>query len=167
MHRMLTGLRIFTIVLMTAGIIFALLLLTGLVFLLHYSISMVDGMLILMSILEIVVTITASNFCWRALQSFYTMCRRLQNQSAFTGDNCEALAFIARQCALAGTVLLGGFAALFLYFFFLDAWQEIISILLRTAFLPLLLLAAALMIRAVHLLMRRALALQTESDLTI
>ncbi len=104
--------------------------------------------------------------CLRALYAFYQMCGRVKRGSAFTRENEAAMGLIARQClicfgtltAACGLIWLGDaldpVALRGLY------WFEML-------FLAVCFLAVALIAWALCLLVRRAVALQEDSDLTV
>jgi len=167
MDKMLTVLRVFTVLLMIIGTFFALIFLAPGAVGLYLSITDFTIWGILLTTPGLATVLTVSICCWRALLRFFAMCGRLKSRSAFTDDNCLALGFIARQCALAGTALAGGFAFFCVMCWLNDASENALFILIRLMPLPALLLIAGLMIWAVHLLMGRALALQQENDLTV
>ena len=138
MRSMLTGLQIFTAVLGVGGTIWALLLLAA------------GGMVMLdaygaqwdtfgVALLCLAAVMIVSFCCYRALHCFYRMCQRLKTTHSFTEDNCLAL------WSLNGPMWIG--VALFA--------------------IPFAFLTIALMLWAVHLLMRRALTIQEENDLTV
>lgn len=93
-----------------------------------------------------------------------SVCGRLKKASAFTEKNIAALGRIALETALAGgvTLLFGDSLIPFLL-----QGLPAVSPVVQRLLLPFLLLGLALMVRTVQVLMRRALTLQEESDLTV
>lgn len=114
-------------------------------------------------VLCLIVLAGISGCCCAALAAFYRLCGRLASGSAFTEENANAMARIAR--------LLYGCAGMLL-----AAVLALVIVLLEGEFvLPLIFLllflcaffGAGLLAQALSLLVRRAAALQQESDLTI
>lgn len=99
--------------------------------------------------------------CWRALIVFIRMVGRLVRGSAFTEENARAMADIAAMLALSGAALLAALVLLAVICRGLAA-TLLLLLLLALAFLGLALIACAL-----DVLVRRAAALQQDSDLTI
>ena len=99
--------------------------------------------------------------CWRALIVFIRMVGRLERGSAFTEENARAMAGIAAMLALSGLALLSALVLLAIICRGLAA-TLLLLLLLALAFLGLALIACAL-----DVLVRRAAALQQDSDLTI
>ena len=99
--------------------------------------------------------------CWRALAVFIRMVGRLSRGSAFTEENARAMAAIANMLALSGAALLAAMAALLVICRGL-ALPMIFLLMVSLAFFGLALIAYAL-----DVLVRRAAALQQDSDLTI
>lgn len=99
--------------------------------------------------------------CWRALLVFIRMVGRLERGSAFTEENARALGRIVAMLALSGAALL---AALVLLAIICGTMvlPMVYLMLLALAFFGLALIAYAL-----NVLVRRAAALQQDSDLTI
>lgn len=98
--------------------------------------------------------------CYAALVSFFRMCGRLEHSSAFTDANAAAMARIARALFAGGVCAAAGIAAV-------SALWEVDLLLIYLSFIPLALLGAALLSHALVVLMRRAVALQQDRDLTI
>lgn len=99
--------------------------------------------------------------CWRALIVFIRMVGRLERGSAFTEENARAMADIAAMLALSGLALLAASVVLTL---------DLRGFVLPVIYLLLLALAffgVALIAYALDVLVRRAAALQQDSDLTI
>ena len=89
---------------------------------------------------------------------------RMKKASAFSERNSSALGRIAVALAIAGMVaLLFGNSLVPFLLQGLPAVSPVVERLL----LPFMLLVIALMVRAVQVLMRRALTMQTETDLTV
>ncbi len=161
MRNMLTGLQIFTAVLGVGGTIWALLLMTagGMIMLNAFG-SQWDTFFVALLCLAAVVVVSLC--CYRALICFYRMCQRLKTTHSFTDDNCQALALMSRQCALAGAALLVALTVLALWSLSGPMWIGTALFAIPFAFLTI-----ALMLWAVHLLMRRALMIQEENELTV
>lgn len=97
--------------------------------------------------------------CGAALISFFRMCSRLKRGSAFTRQNQRAMGRIALCCLVAGVTLAAGDALL---------WQVVpcapcVMMLLGAC----LFLSVAAVAWALGLLVRRAVSLQDEVDLTV
>ena len=92
------------------------------------------------------------------------VCQRLKKASAFCKKNEKALGSIAKALSLAGaiTLLFGDSVVPFL----LTGLPAIAPIVERFL-LPFMLLTLAAMVRAVQMLMRRALSMQNENELTV
>lgn len=161
MRSMLTGLQIFTAVLGIGGTIWALLLLAagGMVMLDAYGTQWDTFGVALLCLAAVMVV---SFCCYRTLHCFYRMCQRLKTTHSFTEDNCLALKQMSKQCALAGAALLIAVTALMLWSLNGLLWMGAALFAIPFAFLTI-----ALMLWAVHLLMRRALTIQEENDLTV
>ena len=100
---------------------------------------------------------------WVGVEAF-CLCGRVKKSSAFSAKNEKALGRIALALCIAG-----GLSLLFennLFPWLLTGLPAIAPIVERLL-LPFILLTLALMIRAVQVLMRRALTMQEESDLTV
>ena len=103
----------------------------------------------------------ASACCYVALVIFFRMCGRLSRGTAFTDDNAIAMRHIAAALLIAGLSVTVGLTVL--------------SVILGDFFLPTIylygiaaaFLGAALLSHALAVLVRRAVALQQESELTI
>lgn len=113
------------------------------------------------SVTGIVTVLIVSLCCWRALIVFIRMVGRLSHGSAFTEENARAMAGIAAMLALSGLALLSALVLLAIICRGLAA-TLLLLLLLALAFLGLALIACAL-----DVLVRRAAALQQDSDLTI
>ncbi|MGN0995352.1 MAG: DUF2975 domain-containing protein [Candidatus Ventricola sp.] len=113
------------------------------------------------SVTGILAVLAVGVCCWRALLVFIRMVGRLERGSAFTEENARALGRIAAMLALSGAVLL---AALVLLAIICGTMvlPMVYLMLLALAFFGLALIAYAL-----NVLVRRAAALQQDSDLTI
>ena len=93
-----------------------------------------------------------------------SICGRVKKASAFTEKNVSALGRITIELAIAGVVtLLFGNSLIPFLLTDLPAISPVVEHLL----LPFMLLVIALMVRSVQVLMRRALSMQEESDLTV
>lgn len=99
--------------------------------------------------------------CWRALLTFYRMVGRLSQGSAFTQENERAMAGIAFALALSGAALGMAFVLLLLI------CREMVLPMLWLLLPALAFFGVALLAHALCLLVRRAAALQRDSDLTI
>lgn len=100
---------------------------------------------------------------WVEIEAF-CICGRVKKSSAFSTKNEKALGRIAAALCITGSLsLLFGDSILPWLLADLPAISPIVEWLL----LPFILLTLALMIRAVQVLMRRALDMQEESDLTV
>ncbi len=104
--------------------------------------------------------------CLRALYAFYRLCGRVKRGSAFTRENETAMGLIARQCLISCGTLLAACGLIWLGDV-LDPvalrglyWFEML-------FLAGCFLAVALVAWALCLLVRRAVPLQEDSDLTV
>ena len=107
------------------------------------------------------VTISFS-FVWAEFEAM-RFCGRLRTSSAFSDVNVRALGRVARVLTIAGAVsLLGNSIVPWL----LTGLPEIAPVI-RYLLLPFTLLTLALMVRAVQVLMRRAVVMQEETDLTV
>lgn len=101
-------------------------------------------------------------FVWVEFEAF-RFCGRLRKSSAFSEVNVRALGRVARMLCVAGAVsLLGNSIVPYL----LTDLPEIAPFI-RYLLLPFTLLTLALMVRAVQVLMRRAVDMQEETDLTV
>ena len=102
------------------------------------------------------------SFVWVELEAM-RFCGRLRTSSAFSEINVRALGRVARVLTIAGAVsLLGNSIVPWL----LTDLPEVAP-LIRYLLLPFTLLTLALMARAVQVLMRRAVVMQEETDLTV
>lgn len=100
---------------------------------------------------------------WVEIEAF-CICGRVRKSSAFSTKNEKALGRIAQALGIAGMLtLLFGDALIPFLLTDLPAISPVVERLM----LPFVLLVIALMIRAVQLLMRRALTMQEENDLTV
>ena len=99
--------------------------------------------------------------CWRALIVFCRMVGRLSQGSAFTLENERAMAAIAGALALSGAALGIAFVLLLLI------CREMVLPMIWLLLLALAFFGVALLAHALSLLVRRAAALQRDSDLTI
>jgi len=92
------------------------------------------------------------------------LCGRMRKSSAFSEKNVSALGRITIALTLAGgmTLLFGDSFVPFLL-----QGLPVISPVVERLLLPFLLLGVALMLRTVQVLMRRAVDMQAESDLTV
>lgn len=98
------------------------------------------------------------------LAEFIGLCGRVKRATAFTPANVHALGRISLAFALAGALLIpaGGMAMAALTADIPGAYHPLMA-----AFPTFAALTAALLVRAVQLLLRRAADMQTEQDLTI
>ncbi len=94
----------------------------------------------------------------------FRLCGRMKTSSTFSEANVKGLGSIAKALAIAGgiTLLFGNSIVPFL----LTGLPNIAPVM-AYLLLPFLLLTVALMIRTVQLLMRRALDMQDENELTV
>lgn len=94
----------------------------------------------------------------------FRLCGRVKKASAFSRNNVKSLGRIAVVLAVSGVI-----ALLFGSAFFPQLLTDLpaISPIVEWLLLPFILLTLALMVRAVQVLMRRALTMQEESDLTV
>lgn len=109
---------------------------------------------------------TVSVGCGRGLHAFYRLAGRLKQGTAFTRENERAVGRIAGQCLLCA----GGLLAAWLMILIGEClepgtilglyWYEMLAV-------ALCFLGAALLAWALCLLVRRAVALQEDSDLTV
>lgn len=92
------------------------------------------------------------------------ICQRLKKASAFCEKNEKTLGNIAKAMGLAGaiTLLFGDSVVSFLL-----SGLPAIAPAVERFLLPFMLLTLAAMVRTVQVLMRRALSMQTENDLTV
>lgn len=94
----------------------------------------------------------------------FRICRRVKKASAFSTKNEKALGRITTALCIAGCLALLFGDAIFPW---LLTGLPAISPIVERLLLPFILLTLALMIRTVQVLMRRALDMQEESDLTV
>ncbi len=94
----------------------------------------------------------------------FRLCGRMKTSSTFSEANVKGLGRIAKAIAIAGgiTMLFGNSIVPFLL-----SGLPNIALVVAYLLLPFLLLTVALMIRTVQLLMRRALDMQDENELTV
>jgi len=161
MRKVLTGLQMVTVMLGIGGTVWALFLLAagGMVMLDSFGAHW-DAFAVALLCLAAVVIVSLC--CYRALHCFHRMCARLKTTRSFTEDNCRALAQMSRCCALAGAVLSIALAVLLIW-----SWEGVTLMSAALLAIPFAFLTIALMLWAVHLLMRRALSIQEENDLTV
>ena len=100
---------------------------------------------------------------WVEIEAF-RICGRVKKASAFSAKNEKALGRITTALCIAGCLALLFGDAIFPW---LLTGLPAISPIVERLLLPFILLTLALMIRAVQVLMRRALDMQEESDLTV
>lgn len=100
---------------------------------------------------------------WVEIEAF-CICGRVKKSSAFSAKNEKALGRVAAALCIAGglSLLFGDSIIPWLL-----TGLPILSPVVEWLLLPFILLTLALMIRAVQVLMRRALDMQEESDLTV
>ena len=109
--------------------------------------------------------LTVSGCCAVAMYTFFRLCGRLKQGTAFTRANEHAMARIALCCLIAGLTLLISCAALWAAE---SVWGCVMGLYwLEMAIMAVLFLAVALIAWALTLLVRRAVALQEEADLTV
>ena len=113
------------------------------------------------SVTGLVTVAIVSVCCWRALIVFIRMVCRLSRGSAFTPENEQAMAAIAFSLALSGAALAAAFVLLLLI------CREMVLPMIWLLLLALAFFGVALLAHALSLLVRRAAALQRDSDLTI
>lgn len=94
----------------------------------------------------------------------FLLCGRVKKSSAFSAKNEKALGRIVLALCIAGCLSLLFDNSIFPW---LLAGLPLISPIVERLLLPFILLTLALMIRTVQVLMRRALDMQEESDLTV
>lgn len=99
--------------------------------------------------------------CYVALIVFFRLCGRLARGTAFTDENAVAMRRIARALLIAGLAACTGITAVWLLFGTL-VLPIVYLYVIAAAFL-----CAALVSHALAVLVRRAVALQQDSDLTI
>lgn len=100
---------------------------------------------------------------WVEIEAF-RICGRVKKASAFSSKNEKALGRITTALCIAGCLALLFGDAIFPW---LLTGLPTISPIVERLLLPFILLTLALMIRTVQVLMRRALTMQEESDLTV
>lgn len=100
---------------------------------------------------------------WVEIEAF-RICGRVKKASAFSAKNEKALGRITTALCIAGCLALLFGDAIFPW---LLTGLPAISPIVERLLLPFILLTLALMLRAVQVLMRRALDMQEESDLTV
>lgn len=120
----------------------------------------------LFTLLAMATVIGVSVCCYRALGAFYGLCRRMKTGTAFTEENCRALTKVARSCAWAAGWVLPVVLILAASILGTPVRNWLYALCVNLA-IPFAFLTVALMFQAVHLLMRRALRLQQDSDLTV
>ncbi len=105
----------------------------------------------------------AALLVWVEIEAF-CLCGRMKKASAFSVKNANALGRIALALGIAGmlTLLFGDSLVPFLL-----TGLPAVSPVVERLLLPFMLLGVALMIRTVQVLMRRAVDMQEESDLTV
>ncbi|MGN0746704.1 MAG: DUF2975 domain-containing protein [Aristaeellaceae bacterium] len=109
--------------------------------------------------------LAVSGACAVALCTFFRMCGRLKQDTAFTRANEQAMGRIALCCLIAGLTLAVGCAALWVAE---SVWGCVMGLYwLEMVIMAVLFLAVALIAWALTLLVRRAVALQEEADLTV
>ena len=107
-------------------------------------------------------TVAVASFCsYAALFTFFRLCGRLVHGTAFTDENAAAMRRIAQALLIAGLTACAGITAVWLLFGVL-VLPIIYLYVIAAAFL-----CAALVSHALAVLVRRAVALQQDSDLTI
>ena len=151
-------LRVATVLIAAAGTCFAL-------FLASFGYAAVSygrfSPIFALGIVGLLSVAVASVCCYIALAVFFRLCGRLSRGTAFTDENAVAMHRIASSLMIAGLVSLAG--------------NVIQLVFLGDCFLPLVylfaisaaFLGAALVSHALAVLVRRAVSLQQESDLTI
>ena len=105
--------------------------------------------------------VVASVCCYIALVSFFFMCGRLTRGSAFTEQNAAAMRRISRVLLIAGAAVAVGIATVMLL-----TGESAVAIW-HSSTIALVFLGASLLSHALAVLVRRAVALQQDSDLTI
>lgn len=163
-ENMFVVLRVATIAAGAAGTLLALWLgaigVSMLAFLCEDGVCVRDAAVCLLCI---VVLAGISGCCYAALTAFYRLCGRLAKGSAFTEENGRAMRWIARLLyACAGQLLLAILAILLLLSDGVLPLPVIFLLMFLCAFA-----GAGLIAHALSLLVRRAAALQQESELTI
>ena len=114
-------------------------------------------------VLCIAVLVGISGCCYAALVTFFRMCGRLAKGSAFTEENGRAMQTMARLlCVCTGLLLLAILAILLVLSDGVLPLPVIFLLMFLCAFA-----GAGLIAHALALLVRRAAALQQESELTI
>lgn len=105
----------------------------------------------------------ATMLIWVEIEAF-CICGRVRKASAFSRKNERALGRIAIALCIAGGLSLFFGNAIIPW---LLTGLAILNPIVEWLLLPFILLTLALMVRAVQVLMRRALTMQEESDLTV
>ena len=153
-----TALRVATVIAGACGTWFALMLMYPGLFAVS---SKPFGLINIGGAVGLLTVAVASVCCYVALVVFFRMCGRLSCGTAFTDENAIAMRRIAAVLLIAGLSVAAGLTVL--------------SVLLGDFFLPTIylygiaaaFLGAALLSHALAVLVRRAVALQQESELTI
>ena len=163
-----TMLQVVTILLSLMGVWIAVTLLyTGILALQtgYPGIGMPLGSYITLLTVGFLSVLTVSGCCAVAMYTFFRLCGRLKQGTAFTRANEHAMARIALCCLIAGLTLLISCAALWAAE---SVWGCVMGLYwLEMAIMAVLFLAVALIAWALTLLVRRAVALQEEADLTV
>ena len=109
--------------------------------------------------------LTVSGACAVALCTFYRLCERLKQGTAFTRINEQALCRIALCCLTAGLTLAVCCAVLWIAE---SVWGCVMGLYwLEMVIMAVLFLSVSLIARALALLVRRAVVLQEDADLTV
>ena len=156
-----TALQAATLIAGVLGTLFALLL--GWIGLTWLSIALEDHAVRMLMACGIgfAVLFTVSVMCYGALTAFFGMCGRLKRETAFTENNEQAMRRIARCFAVCAAVLALALPPLRLLI------GETVLPSIYIAVIAFLFRFVALLAHALCLLVRRAHALQMDSDLTI
>ena len=109
--------------------------------------------------------LTVSGACAVAMYTFFRLCGRLKKGTAFTRANEQAMGRIALCCLIAGLTLAASCLALWVAE---SVWGYVMGLYwFQMLVVALLCIAVALIAWALALLVRRAVVLQEEVDLTV
>ena len=156
-----TVLRVATVIVGALGTLLALLLgyvgLLGLTLTSRWSFDPIK----IGAMIGLLVVACASVCCYRALFIFFQLCGRLSRGTAFTDANAIAMRRIAFALLVPALAIAGGTASICVLLEGINLWL-LISFGIALGFL-----GGALLSHALAVLVRRAVALQQESELTI
>lgn len=109
------------------------------------------------AVIGLLVLVAVSLCACAALVLFIALCQRLKRDTAFTAENVVSLRHIAQSCGLAGIITAGA-----------GAWLWLSGVMpFPLLLLGFLFLALALMAYTLHLLLRQAVEIQQENELTV